>query len=259
MNIINKPTVTYEQCEAWLKSKTTANPLALQNLPLLWKAAIRNNIDPAVLISQCMVETGFFKFGGIIDASFHNTCGLKTTKGGGNYVANAHMRFDSWEDGINAHSDHLALYAGSPTCPKYSPECASHQNLDYKGNGTTKDPRHFTYLHGKCKTVKDLTGAWATDPQYDQKLMKMIKEIQSTKVEEKTCPTCNAQKYQQEQQKTTIKKPVVTEKKQNKVQSTKQQPEKKQNKVQSAKQQPKLNKIKDAFINSALGPFKKKK
>jgi N-acetylmuramoyl-L-alanine amidase len=184
MNIIGKPSATYMQCEQWLRNKKYYDPVALENLPLLWHAAISNGIDPVILISQAMIETGFFKFGGVIDSSYHNTCGLKCTKGGGDYVANAHMRFKTWEDGIQAHADHLGLYAGSPNCPKYSPECASHQNKDYKVNGVTKDPRHFTYLHGKYKTVKSLTGSWATDPQYDKKLMTFIKEIQNTKTTE---------------------------------------------------------------------------
>ena len=41
----------------------------------------------------------------------------------------------------------------------------------------------FTYLYGKYKTVKDLTGNWATDPQYDKKLMKFIREIEGTKAD----------------------------------------------------------------------------
>lgn len=188
MNILNKPTATYEQCETWLRKKTDCQ-LAHQCLPILWKAAVSNGIDPVVLIAQAMTETGFFKFGGVIDVSYKNTCGLKTTKGGGDYAASAHMRFKSWEDGIQAHSDHLALYAGSPNCPKYSPNCASHQNTEYKYNGTTKDPRHFPYLHGKCKTVKSLKGTWATDPQYDVKLEKMINDIRNTK--EGDCPASN--------------------------------------------------------------------
>jgi N-acetylmuramoyl-L-alanine amidase len=190
MKILNKPTATYEQCEAWLRKKTT-NQLAIDNLPILWKAAVSNGIDPVVLIAQAMTETGFFKFGGIIDASYHNTCGLKTTKGGGDYAASAHMRFKSWEDGIQAHADHLGLYAGATNCPKYSPECASDQNTEFKGNGTTKDPRHFSSLYGKCTTVESLKGTWATDPKYDIKLKSMINEIHNTEVDKETASLNN--------------------------------------------------------------------
>ena len=185
MNILGEPQVSYQQIESFIKSVKTANKLAIELLPLFWRAAINNGIRPEILYSQALVETGYFNFGGVLNASFHNTCGLKTTKGGGDYEANAHMRFKSWADGIQAHADHLGLYAGAKNCPKYSPETKNYTNEKYKANGTTLDPRHFTYLYGKCKTVKSLTGTWATDSQYDKKLMKFINEIQQTEVSSK--------------------------------------------------------------------------
>lgn len=189
MKIINKPTATYGQCEAWIKSKKTANKLALENLPIMWNCAIKNGIDPVVLIAQSMKETGWYNFGGVVPASYRNPCGLKITKGGGDYEVGAHMRFKSWEDGIMAQSDHLALYAGGPYVPKYSPECASHLNTDHMDNGTTKDPRHFTYLFGKCPTVESLGCNWAPSASYGTDIVKMIKEVQAIKVTEQKIET----------------------------------------------------------------------
>ena len=183
MNILsNKPSVTIEQCRVWIKNKKSAHKLAVENIDILYNCAVERGIEPSILISQCMVETGFFKFGGVLDASFHNTCGLKTTKGGSDYAASAHMRFSSWKEGINAHADHLALYAGAKGFPKYSPHTKGYPNEKYKHNGTTKDPRHFTYLYGSCKTVEGLSGKWATDKKYAQTILKFVKEIQNTKV-----------------------------------------------------------------------------
>lgn len=182
MKIINKPTATYKQCELWIKSKRTANKLALDNLPIMWDCAIKNGIDPVVLIAQSMKETGWYNFGGVVPASFHNPCGLKITKGGGDYEVGAHMRFKSWEDGIMAQSDHLALYAGGPTVPKYSPECGTHQNKNCKANGTTKDPRHFTYLFGKCPTVESLGCNWAPSASYGTDIVRMVKEVYAIEV-----------------------------------------------------------------------------
>lgn len=180
MNILGKSQVTYQQCEIWLKGVKTANKLALQNLPLLWNSAIKNGIVPEILISQCMIETGWFNFGGVLNASYHNTCGLKTNKGGSDKAASAHMKFKSWEEGIQAHADHLALYAGAPKFPKYSPNCATDLNKEYKSNGTTQDPRHFSYLYGKCKTVESLEGTWATGKGYANKILKLVNQIRST-------------------------------------------------------------------------------
>ena len=182
MKIINKPTATYRQCEEWIKSKKSANKLALENLPIMWNCAIKNGIDPVILIAQSMKETGWYNFGGVVPASYHNPCGLKITKGGGDYEIGAHMRFKSWEDGIMAQSDHLALYAGGPTVPKYSPECGTHQNKDCKANGTTKDPRHFTYLFGKCPTVESLGCNWAPSASYGTDIVRMVNEVYAIEV-----------------------------------------------------------------------------
>ena len=181
MNILGKATATYKQAEAWVKSVKTANKLLLENLPMIWKCAEKNGINPVVMLAQVCCETGYFNFKGVLNASFHNTCGLKTTKGGGDYVANAHMRFSSWEEGLTAHADHLALYAGAKGFPKYSPNTKGYENEKYKVNGTTKDPRHFTYLYGKCPTVEGLSGTWATDKNYAKTLLSIIDRIHSTK------------------------------------------------------------------------------
>ena len=180
MKILGKSLVTYRQCETWLKNIGTANKIAIEVLPLLWKAAVNNGIVPEILIAQAMVETGYFNFGGVLNASFHNTCGLKGTKGGGNYDPNAHMKFATWEEGIQAHADHLALYAGAPKFPRYAPNCGSHPNLSYKSNGTTPDPRHFPSLYGKCPTVEKLTGTWATSKNYADKILLLVRNIRST-------------------------------------------------------------------------------
>jgi hypothetical protein len=91
------------------------------------------------------------------------------------------MRFKSWEEGIQAHADHLGLYAGAKNYPKYSPNTKNYTNEKYKANGTTLDPRHFTYLYGKCPTVEGLSGTWATDKKYATTLKNIIAKIEATK------------------------------------------------------------------------------
>lgn len=211
MKILNKPSATIEQCQEWINGVKTAHPIAKAMVPLLWDAAIANGIDPCVLIAQAMKETGYFNFKGVIRPNFCNTCGLKITKGGGDLEPGAHMRFDYWEDGIMAHSDHLALYAGSSNTPKYSPECASHQNEQYKKNGTTKDPRHFTYLHGKCKSVEDLSGNWAPGKDYGQEIVRIANQMINTKVNKHECSGVDSNKVVElEQQLMDMKDNLVT-------------------------------------------------
>ena len=56
MNILtNKPSVTLAQCKAWIRSKKTANILATTNMSLLYKAATKRGIEPAVFVAQAIM------------------------------------------------------------------------------------------------------------------------------------------------------------------------------------------------------------
>ena len=163
MNIIGKPTSTLTQCLQWAINKK-ANDLFLTIVPILYNTAVREDIDPTLVVAQCAKETGYCKFGGVLNASFKNTCGLKTKTGGDCKDPNAHMKFKSWSDGAKAQCEHLALYAGHKNYPKKDPV----------------DPRHASYLYGKCKTVESLSGNWAGQG-YGQDIVRMMKEISNTK------------------------------------------------------------------------------
>ena len=162
MKILNKPSATKEQVFAWLDEKH-AHPLSKAMIDLFFEIAEKENVDPIVVIAQAMKETGYFKFKGVLRPNFCNTCGLKKTGGGGDTDPTAHCRFDYWEDGILAHVQHIALYAGAIGYPKSNP----------------LDPRHFAYLHGKCPNVEDLSGNWAPSKTYGEDIVKMCKSIAS--------------------------------------------------------------------------------
>lgn len=163
MLILNNPTATLSQCISWAKSKK-ASELFMDILPILYNTGVKEGIDPTLVVVQCAKETGYCKFGGVLDASFKNTCGLKVPQGGGCTDPNAHMRFNTWEDGVLAQVQHLALYSGKEGYPLKNPI----------------DPRHFSYLHGKCKTVESLSGNWA-GATYGQDLVKMMNDVINTK------------------------------------------------------------------------------
>lgn len=104
--------------------------------------------------------TNVFKiiFGGVLDKSYHNPCGIKTSSTGGSYDANAHKKFKSWDEGVQAHMDHLALYAGVKGYPK----------------DDTYDPRHFASLKGKATTLNELSGKWAPSLTYGEELNALL-------------------------------------------------------------------------------------
>ena len=164
-SILGPATATLEQCQEWAKSKK-ATQTFINNLPIYFKKCANVGINPVVAIVQYAKETGYGKFGGVLTEDFKNPCGLKIPAGGDCKDPEVHKRFATWEDGIKAHIDHLALYAGAEGYPK----------------SDTLDPRHFSYLKGKCKTVEALSGNWSPSSTYGNDLVKMLKEVECIKV-----------------------------------------------------------------------------
>ncbi|CCL34389.1 TPA: cell wall-binding repeat-containing protein [Clostridioides difficile] len=162
-SILGQPTASLETCLKWAKSKK-ANDLFIELIPILYDTAVQEGVNPVLAVAQSAKETGFCNFGGVLDASFKNPCGLKTSVGGSDTDKNAHSRFDTWEEGILAQIQHLCLYAGQDGYPLSNPV----------------DPRHEKSLFGKAKTVESLSNNWAGG-QYGQDLVRMMGEIEATK------------------------------------------------------------------------------
>jgi len=164
--IIGAPSATVKQAQAWAK-KRGATDLFISLAPLYWELCSDSGVDPAVAYAQSAKETAFGRFTGVLDASFCNPCGLKTTQGGSDSDKNAHMRFPDWKTGITAQMDHLALYAGALGYPK----------------ADTPDPRHFATLFGKSPTVEELGGKWAPSADYGTSIVKdYLLDMRSTTV-----------------------------------------------------------------------------
>lgn len=162
MDILSKPSATKEQLLAWVKTKNP-NQLAIDLLDLYWAISVENGVNPIITYCQSMKETAYHRYGGVLDSSYFNPCGLKNSNGGGDYDANAHKRFDSWSKGILAQVEHLALYAGKSGYPLKD----------------TVDPRHFPYLLGTAKTVESLSGKWA-GATYGQSIVAMCEDVAKT-------------------------------------------------------------------------------
>lgn len=167
--ILSKTTATVTQMQEWAKSKG-ANQKFIDLAPIFYNTSIKVGVNPLVTYCQSAKETGYFKFGGVLDITYNNPCGMKNSTGGGDYDSNAHKRFKNWEEGIQAQIDHLALYAGATGYPKVG----------------TPDPRHFAYLLGTAKTVEELGGKWAPSESYGKEIIAMIKEVEDTIVEKAT-------------------------------------------------------------------------
>ena len=164
MNIVSTTIVTIEDAKIWAKNRG-ATQTFINLADLFWKYSKTNgNINPAIAYVQSAKETGYGRFGGVIDESYFNTAGIKTPVGGDNLDPNAHHRFKNWDEGVQAHLDHLALYAGASSYPR----------------ANSPDPRHFPYLNGTASTVKGLGAKWATSSEYGVEILSLYYNLLET-------------------------------------------------------------------------------
>lgn len=173
--IISKPSALRDQAKQWAKNNN-ATPTFISLVDLYWNLYLSHGeVNPVIAYVQSALETGYGKFGGKIDESYKNPCGLKTSTAKDDSPS-AHVKFNTWEDGISAHLDHLALYAGVSGYPKEH----------------TKDPRHFQYLLGKVKSVEELSGTWTSAQDYGLKILELMSDIQETVIKENFEDSANA-------------------------------------------------------------------
>ncbi len=159
--IISDNDITVKEAKNWAKSKgATKNFIGLADL--YWEySSDCGDVNPAIAYVQAAKETGYGKFTGVLNESYNNPCGLKTAAGGDDNDKNAHERFDNWDEGVQAHMDHLALYAGGKGYPK----------------SDSYDPRHFRTIKGKAKTVKALSGVWAPSSTYGEEVNALYSDL----------------------------------------------------------------------------------
>ncbi|EOU1725735.1 glucosaminidase domain-containing protein [Clostridium perfringens] len=159
--IVSDVFITVDDAKKWAQGKGATKEF-VELADLYWEYSDEHgDVNPALAYVQAAKETAYGNFGGVLDASYHNPCGLKTNKGGSDKDPKAHMKFKSWNEGVKAHLDHLALYAGAEGYPK----------------AETKDPRHFASIFGKANSVIDLSKSWAPSPTYGEEILGMYNEM----------------------------------------------------------------------------------
>lgn len=121
--------------------------------------AAMENINSDVAFAQMCLETGFLRFGGLVQPDFHNYCGL-----GAMDTEHPGERFETEQLGVRAHIQHLQAYATTQ---------------EVQLNNQLIDPR-YNWVH-KTKFVTDifgLTGTWATDPNYGNKIDEILSRME---------------------------------------------------------------------------------
>ncbi|AGF56198.1 glucan-binding repeat-containing protein [Clostridium saccharoperbutylacetonicum] len=163
--LISESEVTSKEAKNWAKSKGASSDF-LKLADLYFKySSDHGDVNPAIAYVQAAVETGYGNFGGVLDSSYYNPCGLKKSSGSGT-DKDTYQKFDSWDEGVQAHLDHLALLAGVKGYPRDS----------------SYDEKQSSSLKGKAIKISDLSGIWATNTSYGDQIINLYKDlINSTK------------------------------------------------------------------------------
>jgi hypothetical protein len=125
------------------------DPALAETLAALYVAeAGAEGINHDIAFAQMCLETGFLRFGGLVDAGMNNFCGLGSTGPG---VPGE--RFPTAELGVRAHIQHLQAYA-----------------TDKPLAGELVDPRYRLVRRGSAPALQGLAGSWAADTLYAEKI-----------------------------------------------------------------------------------------
>ena len=117
------------------------------------------NINSDFAFAQMCLETGYLRFGGLVQPEFHNYCGL-----GAMDAENPGCIFETEQLGVRAHIQHLQAYA-------------THE--DQLLHNELIDPRYSWVRKTKyIETIEGLTGTWATDPNYAVKIEAILNRME---------------------------------------------------------------------------------
>lgn len=151
--ILDQGQLTAEQLAAYFLSRNTEadREHIIHFAQYYVDEAAAEGINSDVAFAQMCLETGFLRFGGLVQPEFHNYCGL-----GAMDADHPGEVFPDEQTGVRAHIQHLQAYATKE---------------ETQLNKELVDPR-YNWVHKTkyIETIYQLAGTWATDPQYGQKL-----------------------------------------------------------------------------------------
>lgn len=135
------------------------NEKALRDFPDIHKIyrqeGVIEGVNYDIAFCQMCVETSFLRFGGDVKASQNNFAGIGSL--GGNAAG---ASFPSARIGVRAQIQHLKAYA--------SKEPLVQEQVD---------PRFRFVSRGSAVLVGQLSGRWAADPNYGEKVMAMVRRL----------------------------------------------------------------------------------
>jgi flagellum-specific peptidoglycan hydrolase FlgJ len=155
--LLGRGRVEAEKLAAFLLAiNTDADNEFVEQLARLYvEEAALEGVDHDVAFAQMCLETGFLRYGGLVTYDMNNFCGLGAIGPG-----RTGERFSTPQLGVRAQIQHLKGYATSDPL-----------------NQELVDPRYKYVNHGSAPTIEKLSGSWATDRNYAEKIADILRRI----------------------------------------------------------------------------------
>ncbi len=146
-------------CSFFLENNPALEKKYILNLAKLYvKEASYEGINSDCAFVQMCLETGFLRFGNLVTKDMNNFCGLGSID-----ASHPGEKFESEQEGVRAHIQHLHAYATTSDV-KLKNECID---------------KRYKYVNprGKAPTIYELSGTWASDKGYGEKLKKLLSKL----------------------------------------------------------------------------------
>jgi hypothetical protein len=139
-----------------LAANADADSKFVEQLAWLYvEEAALEGVDHDVAFAQMCLETGFLRYGGLVTYDMNNFCGL-----GAIGPEKPGERFPTPQIGVRAQIQHLKGYATSDPL-----------------NQDLVDPRYKYVNRGSAPTIEKLSGSWAVDRSYAEKIVDILRRI----------------------------------------------------------------------------------
>ncbi|MDD6213794.1 MAG: S-layer homology domain-containing protein [Firmicutes bacterium] len=146
--------ISVGQAKAWAK-KSGAAERFIDIADIYWKYGEITGIRPEILYAQAAKETGYGKYGGNVLPEQNNWAGIKV-KGATGDRTEDHETFETPDDGVRAHFNHMSAYIGLEPVGTPHGRYYSVKTLKWAGS---------------VKTVEELGGKWCPDLYYGYSIL----------------------------------------------------------------------------------------
>lgn len=163
-SMLGESAVAMEEAQKWAQSRGASESFVAA-AELYWKYGDITGIRPDILYAQAAKETGFGKYGGAVLPEQNNFAGIKVYGATGDTTED-HETFETQEDGVRAHFNHMSAYLG------LEPVGEVHGRY----NSVVKMP-----WAGSVTLLEELGGKWCPDLYYGFSILHdYIEEMKGT-------------------------------------------------------------------------------